>query len=132
MESTAFKSRFIAQINNSFGSGGMSLALNEAQFSQFIQFLKREGGPLPIRKAVTIVGEQQKSPVWVLGRHLQIASDGEVVPEANRVFMWLDETVKEGLTCVTLKEILPSVHQPLSTSVLHRWVQVAHTFNHCY
>lgn len=32
MESTSFKSRFMTQINNSFGSGDMS-CLNEAQFS---------------------------------------------------------------------------------------------------
>ena len=37
MESTAYKSRFLVQINNSFGRGGMSLAQNEAQFSMFIQ-----------------------------------------------------------------------------------------------
>ena len=40
VESTTFKSHFMSQINNSFGSGDMSLALNEAQFAQFIQFLK--------------------------------------------------------------------------------------------
>ena len=44
MESTSFKSKFIAQLNNSFGSGGMSLAFNDNQFSLFLQFLKKKAG----------------------------------------------------------------------------------------
>ena len=61
----------MSQINNSFGSGGMSLALNDMQFSLFVQFLKNEGhNALPIRKAVTFVGRQKDNPVWVLGSNM--------------------------------------------------------------
>ena len=38
------KSKFMAHLNNSFGSGGMSLAFNDMQFSAFIQFLKADHG----------------------------------------------------------------------------------------
>ena len=73
MESTSFKSKFIAQLNNSFGSGGMSLAFNDNQFSLFLQFLKKEAGRnLPIRKAVTVIGKQGNSSVWILGRDLHL------------------------------------------------------------
>ena len=39
-ESAGCKSRFMTQLNNSFGSGGMTLAFNEAQFAAFVQFIK--------------------------------------------------------------------------------------------
>ena len=128
MESTSFKSKFIGQINNSFGSGGMSLALNEAQFAMFIQYLKKDSlSSLPICKAVTIIGEQQEKPVWVLGRDLQITSDGEVIPEEEREYMWLDDTISEGLASVHFEEVLPNIQMPLDTSVLHRYVSVEST-----
>lgn len=73
------------QINNSFGSGGMSLALNEAQFALFIQFLKDNAmgcaDDIPMKKAVTHIGQHDKHSVWVLGKNLQVNCDGEVLPE---------------------------------------------------
>ncbi len=41
VESTSFKSRFMAQINNSFGGGRMSLALNNMQFCLLNPALKK-------------------------------------------------------------------------------------------
>ena len=61
----------MAQLNGSFGSGGMSLALNEAQFSSFIQHLKDEGNQtgLPIKKAACNIGLQPSEHVDTRGRH---------------------------------------------------------------
>lgn len=118
MESTSFKSKFLGQINNSFGSGGMSLALNEAQFSLLIQFPKKEG--LPIKKAVLIVGLQNDAKVWVLGKHLQITITGEVIDECDRVYIWLNDMIRESLCSVSLDEVLPKIKLPLSSTILHR------------
>ena len=75
MESALCKSRFITQINASYGSGGMSLALNEAQFAQFVQFLKNTAStPLPIKKAATVVGLQPCKQVWVFGGDVQVSA----------------------------------------------------------
>ena len=57
----------MSQINNSFGSGGMILALNEAQF---VQLLKDDAPSLPIR---TEVGKQE---VCVMGEDLQVNKSG--------------------------------------------------------
>jgi hypothetical protein len=81
------------QINNSFGSGGMSLALNEMQFASFFQHLKNNNlhGTLPIKKAASIIGLQVDSnePVWVLNKDLQLSLDGEIIPENERnLFGW--------------------------------------------
>ena len=118
MESTSFKSKFLGQINNSFGSGGMSLALNEAQFSLFIQFLKKEG--LPIKKAILIIGLQNDGKVWVLGKHLHIDINGEVIDECDHVYTWLNDMIRESLCSVTLEEVLPKITLPLSSAILHR------------
>lgn len=119
MESTSFKSRFLSQINNSFGSGGMSLALNEAQFSSFIQFLKREKR-LPIKKAALAIGLQSDGPIWVLGEDLHISADGSIIDDGNRMYMWLDDMISEGLSSVRLDEVLPTIKLPLDSSILHR------------
>ena len=52
VESASFKSKFMTQINASFGSGGMTLALNESQFALFFQFLKEDVSTIPIVQAV--------------------------------------------------------------------------------
>ena len=81
MESASFRSRFLSQLNNLFGSGGI---VNDAQFSSFIQFLKQENmGNLAIRKAVARVGKQPDG-VWVLAPEIHINADGEVIPTSSQ------------------------------------------------
>ena len=125
MESTSYKSRFLAQINNSFGSGGMSLAFNEAQFSMFIQFLKQESANgLNIRRAVTQIGEQPDKELWVLGDGIQVNSLGMLVPEEHQVLIWLEWSIAQGLGSITLKEVLPTIVFPLSTTALCRVMEL--------
>lgn len=101
----------------------MSLAFNDTQFSLFLQFLKKEAGRnLPIRKAVTFIGKQMNSSVWVLGKELQIDGEGQVVPEDECAYMWLDDTINETLSTISLEEVLPHIVIPLDTSVLHRCI----------
>ena len=119
MESTSYKSKFLAQINNSFGSGGMSLAFNEAQFALFIQFLKQESADsLTIRRAVTRIGQQHGIELWVLGDGVQIDSLGMLVPEEEQGYIWLEWSIIQGLSHVSMKEVLPKIRLPLSTIVV--------------
>jgi hypothetical protein len=76
----------MSQINNSFGSGGMSLALNNTEISLFVQYLERRPKSLLIRKAATFVGRHKDSPVWVLGRDLQINADGQTISKEDKVY----------------------------------------------
>ena len=72
MDSASTKNRFMKQINSSFGSGGMGLAMTEVEFSSFMIYLKLKptSSPMPIRKAVTVIGEQNCGKVWVFGYSL--------------------------------------------------------------
>ena len=112
MELASFRSRFLSQLNNSFGSGGMSLAFNDAQFSSFIQYLKQESmGSLTIRKAVGIIGRQSDN-VWVLGPDIQIDVDGNVIPPNERSHLWMDAIIHDGLCSVAPEEVLPVLLAP--------------------
>jgi hypothetical protein len=115
------------QINNSFGSGGMSLALNEMQFASFFQHLKNNNlhGTLPIKKAASIIGLQVDSnePVWVLNKDLQLSLDGEIIPECERKFIWIEQMITGNLLSLNLQELLPIIKTPLCTSVLNRLVK---------
>lgn len=64
----------MAQLNGSFGSGGMTLSLTEPQFSCFIQYLKEEANRrrLCIKKAACRIGLQPSGDVWVLGHDIQV------------------------------------------------------------
>ena len=68
----------MAQLNNSFGSGGTTLAMSEAQFSLFFQLLKKDVAKLPVAKSTTHVGEQSEG-VWVLNKTTQIDADGDLI-----------------------------------------------------
>ena len=107
----------MSQINNSFGSGGMSLAMSEAQFAQFFQFLKEQKEKLPIVKAVSYVGEQVgPEPVWVLNEKVQIGSDGQPVHPDKQKFIWLEEAFP--FTGISLEQLIPSIKYPLNSNVL--------------
>ena len=84
-EAALNKSRFLSQLNNSFGSGGMGLSLNEAQFALFIQHLKNlVGAPLCIRKAASIIGLQPCGNVWVFGSDIQVSNNNKNLGQEYR------------------------------------------------
>lgn len=68
----------------------MMLALNEAQFASFVQYLKLEED-ISIGSAATIVGQQKCNEVWVMGRNVQIDGDGNIMPLNTSPYIWLDK-----------------------------------------
>ena len=103
----------------------MSLALNEAQFAMFIQFLKQQSSDtLSIQKAVTRIGKQRDHDVWVMGKSTQINVYGEIIPVECQSHTWLEWSVQQGLGNISLKEVLPTVVVPLSAGVLHQALQL--------
>ena len=120
VESISFKSKFMTKLNNSFGSGGMTLALNEAQFSQFFQFLKHNISCLPKVKAVSHVGEQ-KDGVWVLNKSTQMNEAGEVIPEASQQYVWLEEAFTEKNASISLSQLISEAKIPTpDSSILYQ------------
>ena len=113
----------MGKINNSFGSGGMTLALNEAHFASFVQFLKL-GEDISIRSAATIVGQQTCNEVWVMGRDVQIDGDGNIMPPNTSPYIWLDKLALGEVGSVPVGDLLPSIATPLSIDCLSRLVSI--------
>lgn len=65
----------MGQLNSSFGSGGMTLALNDAQFGSFIHFIKesfRCNKGAVVKKAACVIGLQPCGNYWVFGENAQV------------------------------------------------------------
>lgn len=109
----------MTQLNNSFGSGGMTLALNEQQFSLFIQFLKNEClGSLPMFKGATIIG-LQKEGTWVLGKDIEINKNGELVRGEQRKYVWVTDIILRNLpNSIRMEEICPFIKTPFDTTIV--------------
>ena len=120
MDSTSHKALFMTQINNSFGSGALSLALNEVQFSQFVQYLKNSSSSLPIKSAANIVGKQEDYPVWVMGEDIQLNQSGDMICEEDRQIVWHQASLAEYISNINLCELVPHIHTPLDSSILTR------------
>ena len=120
VDSISYKFKFMSQINISFGSGGMSLALGEAQFSGFIQYLKENVASLPIVRAVGHVGEQDDG-VWVLNKTTQMDANGEVITDENQQYLWLDEVFSDVFGNVSRDQLIPHIPHPPNSDIFHRY-----------
>ena len=98
----------------------MSLALSEAQFSLFFQFLKKDVANLPIVKATTHVGEQSDG-IWVLNKSIQIDADGEPITQENQTYVWLEEAFIDKYANLSLSHLVPKVITPLTSNILSRY-----------
>ncbi len=97
----------------------MSLSLNEAQFSQLIQFIKDDVvAQLPIQLAASRIGMQDVTPpIWVMGETLQINADGVIIHNNERTVFWHQESFVENMGNIRSNKVL------LNTSVLSRSVR---------
>ena len=86
------KTKFIDQVNYSFGGGAMSCGFdsnNHVAF--FVQFLKRSNStPLPSREAVTVSG-RQPCGIFALNPNCFIDDNGEKMGETS--YVWLRREV---------------------------------------
>ena len=111
----------------------MSLAFNDMQFSAFIQFLKADHGHnLPIYKAACTIGQQPCLKEWVLGKDVIIDCDGNTISQGNSKYVWLDATLL-GDCAIPSQEVVPSIHLPLSSSILAKLMSLMEiTLKHNY
>ena len=122
MNAVSSKAKFMSALNNSFGSGGMSLAFNETQFASFIQFLKDQNSTdMDIKVAAHNVGLQPCGKVWVLGKSLQIDSDGKEIDATKHSYLWLPDIIPQ-IGNITMQRLLPTISLPLTTTSLSKVV----------
>ena len=117
-ESISVKSRFLSQLNMSFGSGGMTSALDNNHLTEYFQYLQRShDGPIPIKKAVLIPGLQDDG-TWVLNHETYISSDGQLLDPNVSEFVWLDRDLLYEYDKVRSADTTPPITLPLSAAPL--------------
>lgn len=132
IESASCKSKFMLQINSSFGSGGMSLALNEVHFAAFIQYLKSQQVASK-RKAASTIGIQPCMKEWVLGKNLIIDENGVLISAQQPTYIWLDrDMLGDAGYNVPAQDIVPTIKTPLSTTHLKELLQLMNVLKHNY
>lgn len=103
------------QINNTYGSGGMSVSFNDQQFSSFVQFLKGQEH-IEVVKAAQMGGEQACGKVWIMGSHLQLDDNGMEIDEERYKYIWYSPAA------LSQTSLLPIIKMPLTSNVLRELV----------
>ena len=64
-------------------------------------------------KAVSCMGNQPDSDVFVFGPNLQVSSEGRVIPENEQEYIWIPEIIKKIGCVINPITALPPIQQPL-------------------
>ena len=64
-------------------------------------------------KAVSCMGCQPGSDVYVFGPNLQVSSEGRIIPETEQEYVWVPEIIKKIGCVINPVTALPTIHQPL-------------------
>lgn len=131
--STNRKSNFVKELSASYRFACLTCSFSDKELAEFFQFKKRNAGVLPLKYAVSHVG-QQEDGTWVLNSNAYFNSDGKEISAESSQYIWLGNMfngpgiASEGRQC--------TIHLPLSTdpltSLLHALrCAMAHNFYPC-
>ena len=108
--------RLMSMINHSFGSGGITSALDNTQIVEFVQYLQRSHEEqLPVKKAVLVTGRQPDG-TWVLNANTLIYAAGDFLGDHDMVF--LDKNILSESDKIVATDICPQITLPLSLKLL--------------
>ncbi len=111
------KSKFVNQLNVSFGSGGMTSALENNTLVEYFQYVQRSFvGQLPIKRGV--LGPGFYNNVFVANEKTFIAAGGEQLERCDTNLVWLNRDVVYEQTKIRNSDITPKIVHPLDGNVL--------------
>ena len=118
------KVKFMAQINQSFGSGGMTSGLDNTQLIEFFQHLQRTiAEPLPIKKVVIHTGMQPDGSC-IINKNTFVSSDGTLMDCDNSQYTWLDKDLISDGDKIRSVDISPNIVHPLSNEPIRDLINV--------
>ena len=118
------KWKFTNQINTSFGSGGMTTALENNTLIEFVQYLQRSHErPMPTKKGVLVLGLQEEG-ICVLNESTFISADGKLIDPAKCNLVWLSHDIVHETSKVRSKDITPKNFVPIVTRAAQAFVPV--------
>ncbi len=132
-ESTNRKSDFIRELNASYKQACLQCSFSDKELSEYIQFKKRKSVDLPVKYAVSNVGQQSDS-VWVLGSGVYISDEGEEISAEQSKHVWIGNIyhgpgVASSLDQCTIE--LPLRTEPLAVLLLALKQSMKHNFFPC-
>ena len=114
----------MAQLNQSFGSGGMTSGLDTTQLIEFFQHLQRAvAEPLAIKKAVTHTGMQPDGSC-IINKNTFVSSGGALMDCDNSQYTWLDKDLISDADKIRSIDISPNVVHPLSNEPISNLVNL--------
>ena len=110
-DSILLKGKFVNQFNVSFGSGGMTSALESNTLVEYFQYVQRRFvGQLPIKRGV--LGPGFYKDVFVANEKTFISADGEEVEPCDTNLVWLNRDVVFEQTKIRCSDITPTIVHP--------------------
>ena len=104
----------MAQLNQSFGSGGMTSGLDTTQLIDFFQHLQRAvSEPLAIKKAVMYTGMQPDGSC-IMNKNTFVSSAGILLDFDDSQYTWLDKDLINDGDKIRSIDIAPLIVHPLS------------------
>ena len=104
----------MAQLNQSFGSGGMTSGLDTTQLIDFFQHLQRAvSEPLAIKKAVMHTGMQPDGSC-IMNKNTFVSSAGILLDFDDSQYTWLDKDLINDGDKIRSIDIAPHIVHPLS------------------
>ena len=108
---------FIDMINGTFQSGGMNTIFIEKEIGEYMHYLKEvHEGSLQVVKAVTQIGLQPNTSVWVFNEEIMINDDGKLITSQDLV--WVKEALYNEISKIPITALIPSINTPLSIDPL--------------
>ncbi len=105
----------------------MSCAFDNNILTEYLQYLKRSSGNLPIKEAVMVTG-RQSSNTWVFNKHVQISSEGNLVSEAGESkYVSIPHELLGDSTAITSTDVAPFISLPLSNAPLTKMFKLLET-----
>ena len=106
------------QVNQSFGSGGMTSALESIALIEYFQYLQRSHeGPIPIKRGVLVPGFQEDGSC-ILNESTFIDPSGVLLDPESTDFVWLSRDLVHETSKVRSKDITPVIVTPLTAEPL--------------
>ncbi|XP_073235749.1 uncharacterized protein [Porites lutea] len=112
-------SKFIEELNQSCKSGVLMCEFDSSQFRMFLRDIMKSyfrncenENRRKTFKAAKTIGRQEGSKVWVINESIHIDDNGDIVPEEEKEFVWIDDLFDDNVK--TQEVIYPFTTQALN------------------
>lgn len=103
------------ELSASYHLACLTCSFSDKELAEYFQYKKRKAGVLPLKYAVSHVG-QQEDGTWVVSSNAYFNADGEEIPANTSQHIWLGNMFHG--TGIASEAHLCSIHLPLSTDLL--------------